>query len=142
VLVGLALVGSAAVGCREEPKEEAAPPPQLESPAADAPAVGGGPRAGVQSNERYSPTSAVDVLVLAECRRAQVCGFSTSNETCIQSALAAHSEIDLTHCPRGVDATALSKCAHVLRDAPCDVEPARPEACLAATLCTPRQEVP
>lgn len=85
--------------------------------------------------DRYAASSALDVLVSAECHRARVCSFEVTPEQCVQNSLSVHGDLDLAHCPRGVDASALSNCARVLREAPCDVEPAQPDSCRVAVLC-------
>lgn len=104
---------------------------------------GGGPRAveppggagEVEGALRLHATSALDVLVSAHCQRARACSFEEPSAACATAAAVAEKDIDLAHCPRGVDAAALADCARVLRDAPCDVEPARPETCHVTLLC-------
>jgi len=139
-LLGAALLTFALFGCRDERNRDIRPEPPAPLPAETPGALGGGPSAG--GLDRYDAPSALDAVVSAECHRAQVCSFAVTGEACVQAALAAHGEIDLAHCPRGVAAGALSNCARVLRDAPCDVEPAQPDSCRAAVLCPPGEQIP
>ncbi|MBI2388756.1 MAG: hypothetical protein HYV09_03985 [Deltaproteobacteria bacterium] len=134
---GIVVAALAASGCKTERRDRT-----TDGAGTPGGAYGGGPRAtevlvGGPGEDalRLHATSALDVLVSARCDRARACSFGDPSASCATAAVLAEKELDLAHCPRGVDAAVLSDCARVLRDAPCDVEPARPETCHLTLLC-------
>jgi hypothetical protein len=71
--------------------------------------------------------------VSAECHRARVCGREEAN--CTGAAAARHATLDLAHCPDGVNATRLSVCADLLRNAVCELRDVDSASCKVASLC-------
>lgn len=116
-------------GCRDARKDEH----RAAEPIGGGPPVEAPPEQGIR--DRYATSSALDTLVDATCHRAKVCSFENGADACVQSALMQFADLDLAHCPRGVDVQALSTCGRTLDEAPCDAEPAQPDTCKVSVLC-------
>lgn len=105
-------------------------------PAAAPPAAGAANHALSDSpgNDEYvySSTSAMNVLSAARCDRARTCGQDQLN--CEGEAAAEHGD-ELARCGKGVDGSALSRCAQTITATSCGASVTLSEPCTAAVLC-------
>lgn len=115
-----------AMGCADARASES----QSSTPAEPSP-----PSQSASNQDRVAIASALDVIVAAECHHDRICKSKLHDAECTQEAVERYAAIDANHCPRGVDANALSKCADSIRNGVCSEGAAARAECGPQALC-------